>query len=325
MKHNFRLFLLILFFVIWPTSSLAPSVNAATPSGYLPYGLRIAPGLEITDPPQPFDRAVHGPPIANTRPKANAVGKPGIILPKRATISNAPGNSPLPSITPGSGDRGLWLLDGAGIYAANDARLDLAIPDQAIGTTIYAPTHMAPGGACIETVTAHWRYADMATTAHGHGWWDWCVSDGTGGWQLFEFMDKNWQDLYVRKLKGDLRYFTQVYYDAPSNVWRGMLYNFVLGGWEEKVSISGTNISGFGNTGWTMWESHFMMDQAQVCPTLPGIQAAYLQLYINGKWSPLTTSNSEDTLGPYGLCWTNDSYSFRLSPQLNSWLARTPR
>ncbi len=77
-----------------------------------------------------------------------------------------------PLVVPGSGDRGLWLLDGSGVYAGNDAQSNLTIPASAVGTTIYAPTHMAAGGTCIETVTAHWYYSGMAGTAHGHGFWD---------------------------------------------------------------------------------------------------------------------------------------------------------
>jgi hypothetical protein len=302
--------------------SPAHAQGAPTEQSYLPYGLRIAPGVEITAPPQPFESARHGRPLPNTRAHHNMVGRPNITLPSR---DYGFGVGPYtPTEEPGSGDRGLWLYGGEGIYAENDAALNVAIPDAAIGTTIYAPTHMSPGGACMETVTAHWRYAGMDTTAHAHGFWDWCISDGVGGWQVFEFMDANWVAQYVRPYRGEARYWTQVYRDAP-NSWKGLLYNFTQGAWEEKVAISGSNVSGFGSTGWTMWESHYLMDYAQVCPQFPDIRASGLQLFVNGTWVALDSATSDDTLGPYGQCWVDGTYTFRLAKKRDTWLARTAK
>jgi len=304
-------------------SSTAPAQSLSPEPSYLLYAVRVAPGVEIAAPPEPFDRIRHGRPLPNTMPYANAVGRPDVTLPRRSSVLD-PDGAGTPILEPGSGDRGLWLTAGEGIYAGNDPALDLAIPDAAIGTTIYAPTHMSPGGACMETVTAHWRYAGMASTAHGHGFWDWCASDGTGGWQLFEFIDTNWRDQYVRSYRGEFRYWTQVFSDAPSS-WKGLLYNFNEGRWEEKVSISGANISGFGSVGWTMWESHYLMDVAQLCPRFPDIRASGLRVYANASWIELSDSNSQDALGPYGLCWVDGTYDFRLPKKRDSWLARTSK
>jgi hypothetical protein len=301
----------------------ASAQQAAPEPTYLPYGLRIAPGVEIAEAPRPFDVTHHGAPLRNMTPAANMVGRPGVRLPKRLETADA-GTSTTPPYEPGSGDRGLWLTTGEGIYAGNDPALDLSIPEAAIGTTIYAPTHMAPGGACMETVTAHWRYEGMAATAHAHGFWDWCETDGTGGWQVFEFMDAEWRDRYVRRYRGEQRYWTQVFSDAPSS-WKGLLYNFNEGRWEEKVAISGSNVSGFGSTGWTMWESHYLMDEAALCPQFPDIRASGLRVYVDGGWNPLNTGNSQDTLGPYGLCWVGGTYDFRLSKKRDTWLARTSK
>jgi hypothetical protein len=301
---------------------VAPSAQD-TGSGqmYLPYGLPIPPGVEISEPPQPFNKVAHGQPIRNSIPGANMAGRLDVSLPKRHhTVAVDESNTP--TFEPGSGDRGLWLTAGEGIYARNDARLTLSIPDAAVGTTLYAPTHMSPGNSCVETVTAHWRYEGMNSTAHGHGFWDWCESDGTGSWQVFEFMDADWTNRYVRRLEGQLRYWTQVYSDSPLS-WKGMLYNFNEGRWEEKTTISGSSLSG--PTGWTMWESHYLMDVAQVCPQFPDIQASDLQLYINGSWTRLSASNSDDTLGPYGRCWLDGTYTFRLSKKRDMWLARTSK
>jgi len=288
---------------------------------YLPYGLPIRPGQDIEAPPHPFSSTDHGRPIRNTMPGTNMAGRSDVDLPRRYHSFGVNDGS-TPTFEPGSGDRGLWLTGGEGVYAGNDASLELVIPDPAIGTTLYAPTHMSPGNACIETVTAHWRYTGMSATAHGHGFWDWCVTDGVGGWQVFEFMDSAWTDQYVRRFRGRAHYWTQVYNDAPSS-WKGMLYNFNQGQWEEKTSISGSNVSGFGQLGWTMWESHYLMDSTQVCPRFPDIRASDLQLYINGSWTGVTDSTSLNTLGPYGRCWVESSYTFRLARDLDTWLART--
>ena len=302
--------------------SVAPSVQDSGPDQtHLPYGLPIPSGTDIDRPPQPFNEAAHGRPISNRIRHNNMAGRSDVNLPKRHH-SVAVDESSRPAIDPGSGDRGLWLTAGAGIHAQNDAGLTLSIPDEAIGTTIYAPTHMSPGGACMETVTAHWRYDGMDATAHGHGFWDWCESDGTGAWQVFEFMDPDWTNRYVRRLQGKLRYWTQVYRDVPLS-WRGLLYNFDEGRWEEKTTIAGTSL--IGQTGWTMWESHHLMDVAQICPGFPDIQASGLQVYVDGAWTRLSASNSDDTLGPYGLCWLDGTYSFRISNKRDLWLARTSK
>lgn len=305
-------------------SSIAPSAqNASRELTYLPYGLPIPAGVEITQIPPPFTKAVHGQPIRNTMPRANLVGRPDVQLPRRDNRVSRD-EAYTPTFEPGSGDRGLWLTAGEGIYATNDASLTLSIPDVAIGTTLYTPTHLSPGGACMETVTAHWRYQGMGATAHGHGFWDFCESDGQGGWQVFELMDSIWTNRYVRKSQGKLRYWTQVYQDFPLS-WKGLLYNFEQGVWEEKTAITGLSRAGFGQTGWTMWESHYLMDVARVCPKFPDIQASDLQVYVNGAWTRLTASNSDDTLGPFGQCWLDDTYTFRISSKRDVWLARTSR
>jgi hypothetical protein len=300
-----------------------PSAVAAPDPEHLAYGVPVLLGAELTGDPEPYDRARHGRPVANTRPYANAVGKPGVRLPQRAgpvaPTAAASGGPPL--IDPGSGDSGLWIAanGSAGLWAVNDAQTDLVIPPGAVGTTIYAPTHLAAGNTCVETTTAHWYYPGMGGTAHGHGFWDWCQADGTGGWQVFEFMDGAWMADYVRKRQGESRYSTQV--AKVDGCWRGLLYNFGLGRWEEKTSICG---SGPFAVGWTMWESHHMMDQAGVCPDLPGIAASKIRVLTPTGWGRLTATTASP-LGPYGRCWLNGAYALRVSPNLDGWQASTPQ
>lgn len=164
----------------------------------------------------------------------------------------------------------------------------------------------------------------MSFTGHGLGFWDWCATDGTGGWQVFEFMDSDWLSKYVRRIHGEPKFWIQVYSDAPAS-WKALLYNFTAGQWEERTAIAGINMSGFGNTGWTMWESHYMMDVAGVCPNLSGIQASDLKIYMDGSWVDLNSSNAQNSLGLYGKCWLDGSYTFHLSPKWDSWQAKTPK
>ena len=306
---------------------VAPSTEAGAqgraPADRLPYGVPVPPDQEVTRPPEPYDRARHGPPEPNTQPGANQVGRPGVQLPERARPPRQPRRGPPPpgsaERVPGSGDRGLWILTGNGVQAGSDAQLDLAIPANAIGTTIYAPTHMAAGHTCIETVTAHYRYTGMARTAHAHGFWDWCETDGSGGWQVFEFMDASWQQKYVRQSNGEGRYWTEVHQDG--SCWWGMLHNFNLGRWEAKAHICGTSPYGY-SYGWTMWESHHLMDRARVCPSFPDITASDLLVLSGGNWVRLNGSTSGQ-LGPYGLCWENSTYRFTTSTGLDRWQALT--
>jgi hypothetical protein len=301
----------------------ATATPATAQAGSLAYGVAVPPEQEVMLPPAPYEPSKHGRALGNTQPSANVAGRPNVSLPQRAGVVHAAGVAAsgvaLPVDPPGSGDSGLWISSNtsAGIYAQNDAQTDLVIPAEAVGTTIYAPTHMAAGNSCIETVTAHWYYAGMGGTAHGHGFWDWCAVDGSGGWQVFELMDSAWLAKYVRKQNGEGRYWTQVYKEGAC--WRGLLYNFSLGKWEEKTTICGTGpFAG----GWTMWESHYLMDQAQLCPNLPNIRASKLQVFAASGWARLTKENSS-RLGPYGLCWQNNAYQFHVAGKLDEWQADT--
>ena len=325
---------LVLVSVLSIAALVAPVPEAGAqpdPAGdRLPFGVPVPPGQEVTRPPRPYDPARHGPPIPNTQPGANLVGRSNVQLPERPRPPRRPRIGPpesgTPEGVPGSGDRGFWIGGGTGVHAQNDAQTNVVIPPDAVGTTIYAPTHMAAGYTCLETVTAHWRYAGMATTAHGHGFWDWCEADGSGGWQVFESMDAPWRRKYVRPSGGEHRYWTEVFQEAGTPCWWGLLYNFEVGWWDGKAHICGTQPdqyrSLYGGNGWTMWESHHLMDQARVCPRLPDIAAADLLVHSGGNWVRLTGATSSQ-LGPYGLCWENGTYRFSVSSGLDLWQALT--
>lgn len=308
-----------------PTESPAP---ASAPERYLPYGVPVPEGQVVDALPEPYDPARHGPAIRNTAPGQNLAKMPGAAIPRR---KHTPKKFDIPTIDPGSGDRGYFLYadqyNSAGIYVVNDAQTNVSIPSSAIGTTIYAPTHMSAGGTCLETVTAHYRYSGQSTTTHGHGFWDWCRS--SPGWQTFEVMNSTWKSKYVRVQDGEERYLTQVVSTNPANptggCWQGLLWNYSAGYWEQKAYSCGNNLSGWGTTGWTMWESHYMMDQAQVCPVFPSIGAWHIvTVGTNGTYYSLGFG-SQGPLGPTGLCWNNGTYTFNVpASSSNSWIAYTP-
>jgi hypothetical protein len=322
---------LVTILIIAALMTPVPEAGAQTaPEDRLPPGIPVPPGQEVTRPPSPHDPARHGPPIANTQPGANLVGRPNVQLPERPRPPRTgPPEAGTPEGVPGTGDRGLWIRGGTGVHAQNDARTDLVIPRDAVGTTIYAPTHMAAGYTCLETVTAHWWYDGMVSTAHGHGFWDWCETDGSSGWQVFESMDATWLRKYVRRSGGEARYWTEVFRDEGTpgrSCWWGLLYNFEIGWWDGKAHICGTQPqvyrSLYRGNGWTMWESHHLMDQARVCPRFPDIAAADLLVHSGGNWVRLAEATSSQ-LGPYGLCWETSTYRFSVSPGLDVWQALT--
>lgn len=155
----------------------------------------------------------------------------------------------------------------------------------------------------------------MSNTLNYHGYWNHCGGEAN----FWENMDSTWQGKYARTYDGELAYFSEVYKDG-SGCWRGVLYNFNTGLWEDKFTKCGS--SSIGN-GWSMWESHYMMDVAQVCPNLPRIRARGVRIRVSGSWTLLSTSNSTD-YGPFGLCFTNGTYGFQVINANYDWQALTP-
>jgi hypothetical protein len=320
------------------------------PSGqrHLARGVPIPPGQAVDALPEPYDPARDGAPGKNP------------ILPDPAFNPHRPQPRSIPSrkdlggaadVTPGNGDRGWFMYfsyqSSGGVYVANDAQTNLVIPDAAVnaasgqGVILYAPTHLAPGGSCLETTTRHQKFSAGAATQHHHGFWDWCTnrgntapnSNGTSWYSAPEDMTSaTWQNYYVRynSSTGDYEYITQVYSDRPSSpqgsCWTGLIYNYQLARWDQKArSCGNTLIPYWGTTGWTMWESYNWM--ASGCLSIPGIKA----------WSILTQGQDNSwyglTLGPVGTldsgstCFSNGQYTFE-SPVSglgsNAWYAHTP-
>ncbi|WP_394845955.1 hypothetical protein LZC95_00645 [Pendulispora brunnea] len=287
--------------------------SSAIGEAYLPYGVSVPEGQTIFARPEPYSPSKHGAPLANSLAAANRADARDIPRDLELRHRGRPG-APYPP--PGDGDRGFWVNAGTGIYAGNDVQDNLSIPNSSVGATIYAPTHQSGGGSCIETVTAHYRYSGMATTAHGHGFWDWCRA--SPGWGVFEAMDATWKGKYARVNGGENVYFTQVY-KTGGNCWAGLLYNYTSGAWETKLTSCGTTKTGFGNTGWSMWESWSLVG----CPSLPRVRAQSVQI-LNGAWQALAPATTSQ-LGPSaGSCFASSAYTFKVWTANSFWEGFTP-
>ena len=294
------------------------------PDAVLPYGVPIPENEILKLQPEPYDPVKHGPAMANTMSNLNLADSPDIprdLAQRRAAVSEDGVTFP----PPGDGDRGFFINDGAGtgIYVGEDVQDNVAIPyNSGTDQVIYAPTNQSAGGACIETVTVHWLPQGNTTTLHAHGFWDWCRS--SPGWGTYEAMDSTWKSKYARLYSyggesAEYMYFTTVM-KTSGDCWIGYLYNFDTGTWEEKQTSCGTTQTGWGNTGWTMWESWYL----QGCPTIPRIKAGWIQTLKSSGWTYLGTGDTSQ-LGPYsGTCYDTGAYSFYVIYSNYGWEGRTP-
>ncbi len=298
--------------------SNGPVDPAPSEEKFLEYGVHVPEDAVVTARPEPFNAEKHVI-AANPLPELNRAADPDVpqefLLRRQARLQE-------PMAPPGNGDRGFFITGTAGwsIYARNDLQNNVSIPNSSVGTTMYAPTHMSPGGfgggACIETVMAHWRPNAQSATLHGHGFWDWCRQ--SPGWGVFENIDATWISNYARSDGAENMYFTEVVFTG-GDCWVGQLWNYNTGVWDTKLTSCGSNKSGFGVTGWTMWESWNLIG----CPTFPSIKATNLQIF-NGAWVNLAPAHTT-TLGPSaGSCFASGTYNFHVHTANSYWHAHTP-
>jgi hypothetical protein len=225
-----------------------------------------------------------------------------------------------------------------GVYQNHDVQLGIQLPSTTGSPRyLYAPTLLPSGGTCVETTTMHKR-SPGTSTIHQQGWFNWCVPGGA--WQGFEDMNASFQNKYVRSMNGELALSISIVTPNDGNTfagcWYGHLYNFNIGGWEQKVAFCGDTTyvpSGLNQTlGWTAWESTNLVAQGN-CPSLQGVRAMSIQLYVSshGGVQYLTDFPSNWGTGstsPY--CWTNFqggtpyTFSFPASGLVSSWRADTP-
>jgi hypothetical protein len=194
---------------------------------------------------------------------------------------------------------------------------------------VYAPTMLAPGGACIEIVQVYRRLNGGATTGKLFGLWDWCVQNR---FVVLQPQVTAWTDRYLRTYQGNPMYAVSIVTANTGSTfgqcWYANLYDYLLGGWTQLLQACGTPLHGFMATGWTMWESWWLTNGA--CPNMPSIRSLDITFYDPQSSTALPFTNfptDYSTLGPFGSCWPGGQYTFD-SPVpgqgANSWRGNTP-
>jgi hypothetical protein len=315
------------------------AITELTPEGFLPVGTRVAAGQDIAAPPEPFDprRQVA---IPNTQPEKNVVGNPGFPKRMRRWFEGsdvAPSSRVAKFVT---GDLSAYIgfyqtsKTWYGVYSVNDVRLDIDLSvGGATSAQMFAPTIMAPGGACLEMTTWHTLQYGIPGTSHFQGWTDWCGSSpGLIGYAE-SLSDPTFQSKYVRTYLGQptvsLVIVTPNTGHTNGQCWYGHLYNYNLGGWEQKATSCGFTANVSGVLGWAAWEA-YGFDPGLNCPVTPSIRATSLQFAdpSTSTWIPVTQYPIDVTGPSYsGTCFPG-TYKFRypgttVGLPANAWLART--
>jgi hypothetical protein len=324
------------------TPKLSPVTTNVVTQGmkhWLPVGTKVPVGDTLVALPEPYDPARHGPAQKNPIEFENFATRPGFAhAPKRRALSLL-GGPPA-----GTGDRGFLLHQNSrpwyAVYAVYDINMSLALPAAWGGNSgvyVYAPTMMPPGGACVEVTQRYQRQAGGSTTGKWFGIVDWCETDAPEGyeWALLEPQVTSWTNRYVRTYEGKPTYLVTIVTPNTGNTmgqcWSANLYDYILGGWVERLNRCGTPQHGHGTTGWTLWESWYLAQSAATCPSLPSIRSFEVMLLDPNTGLPVPFTdwpNDFSQHGPQGVCWESPGpYTFTTPiPGLsaNSWRGNTP-
>lgn len=177
------------------------------------------------------------------------------------------------------------------------------------------------------------------STVHRQGWYNWCVPQPPGGstWGLIEDMNGTFQQKYVRTMAGELGLSISLV--TPNNgqgfggCWYGHLYNFQVGGWEQKFAYCGSgvvyhNSALSGTAGWTAWEAWNLVSPTS-CPAHNSTRAQAIQLMISASGGVQYINDfgvGHSVNGSY--CWTNfggSPFTFVYPAEyLGMWRAQTP-
>lgn len=323
-----------------PSSPLRPPAVAELQRSvpeqqWLRVGTKVPIGDSISAPPEPYNPMRHGAPKRSDIAFTNLARRPEFAnAPKRGRPVS--GGIEVPA--PGTGDRGFWLAQASvpwfGSYAVYDLNMSLGLPAawNTNGVWVYAPTMMPPGGSCVEVTQVYRRLHGGSTTGKLFGIWDWCQS-GTGEFDILEAQVTAWTNRYVRTYQGKPTYAVTIVTPNTGRTmgqcWYAHLYDYLLGGWVQRLARCGTPVRQSPALGWTMWESWWLTNSSS-CPVMPSIRSLDIVLYHpnTGAAVPFTSASSDySPLGPTGTCWQNGNYSFA-SPvpglALNSWRGNTP-
>lgn len=327
-----------------------PSSATSTMLHFLPYGVPIPEGQELTMGPEPYDPKKHGPGVPNTQPEANLANTPpfaNIRLPNLAP-PRATGAATIIGPEPGAQRASLqasYQLAGEyfqpspttqwyGISSAHQVWSSTqSLPQSGTYPSEVLISTTPAGNSCISADTRYEKASSGAATTRTHMWTNWCFSSGTGVPFNAETMDATFQSKYVRTQYG--RPMLNVSIVTPNTggsnyngqCWYGHLYNFNLGQWELKASACQSGTLGRGVSGrsevWTL--------NLTSCPTIPGLRVADIIITESSSgfsWAS-TSFSSQTTFGAASSsCFPNSwdlvypaTYNNALG---NAWEARTP-
>lgn len=175
-----------------------------------------------------------------------------------------------------------------GAYAGHEVKPSLEIGGTSWSDNqrvVYAPTLLTPNNCPLEVVTAYVRYWWYFNTDRVFGVWD-HNRPANDPWAVYESINQNFIDKYVRTINGRAMYYTQVLRDANSTTWRVYLYNWVSSSWEQKHAVTGTSNVASG-MGWDMHERYLKSS----CVTVPGIVADGIRTFNGVSWRDAKASN----------------------------------
>lgn len=311
-----------------PASGVLPRSEDATGSRqYLPYGRPIPPGQSVSLPPEPYDLAKHGPGLRNTSTM-------------RQYSRRTEGVGAMFSAFSDDGDYQLSFAPSSpaqffGVTQSHGVNVGLQLP-VATGArrSLYAPTVLPPGGSCIEATTIYERNPGQPTV-RSHGWYDWCNPSNFP----VEDMNATFQAKYVRWNSLHARYTISVSIVTPNTgnlrgqCWFGQLYNYTVGGWEQKAAFCGYSRKPDDN-GWSAWESYSLMSESCYF-MIPGLGAYDIQLHLASDHQPHYVTDSAFLLNigsgsNSAQCWRNfptgnpNLFEYPVGGSSPSWRAHTP-
>lgn len=153
-------------------------------------------------------------------------------------------------------------------------------------------------------------------------------------------MDAGFQSKYVRTFAGEPGLHVSI--TTPNNgnqfggCWYGHLYNFNVGGWEQKFAYCGTGTvylpAGINPAhGWSAWESYNLVS-TQSCPTIEGVRGMFIQMLVSATGGVQYLTDFPHIVGTgssSAYCWTNVggtpyTFTWPAAGIPAAWLADTP-
>jgi hypothetical protein len=214
-----------------------------------------------------------------------------------------------------------WQPNGKGIRATHSVFTGADAVTHG-GDVVYAPTALAPGGACMEMTTAYTSGGPVLWA------WDWC--GGNAGIGKLVTIDAGFLATYTTTVNGYAAYRTDVHQtDAASNTWSAYLYNYQTQAWDTFYTSSGTYDLDDPEFGWDIFEIYSTRDpatnQAWYCASMAGrkFEASDIEVNINGTWQAATTANTYPMGNlPSGSEFDCPALTFSVTKPNDHWVAQ---